>query len=84
MKKIAFALQVFALITMLPLYVIIELNHSTAAPTKNKIVTEVNGNEKIIPTVYHQVQGYNEHLLSRATDKRTLLPETLSLTTKAI
>jgi hypothetical protein len=52
MKKIAFALQVFALITMLPLYVIIELNHSTAAPTKNKIVTEVNGNEKIIPTAF--------------------------------
>ena len=83
MKKIAFALQVFALITMLPLYVIIELNHSTAAPTKNKIVTEVNGNEKIIPTVYHQVQGYNEHLLSHASDKRTLLAEPLSLTTKA-
>ena len=60
MKKIAFALQVFTLITMLPLYVIIELNHSTAAPTKNKIVTDVNGNEKIIPTVYHQVQGYND------------------------
>ena len=43
MKKIAFALQVFALMTMLPLYVIIELNHSTTAPAKNKIVTEVNG-----------------------------------------
>ena len=52
MKKIAFALQVFALITMLPLYVIIELNHSTAAPTKNKIVTEVSVNEKIIPTAF--------------------------------
>jgi uncharacterized alpha/beta hydrolase family protein len=52
MKKIAFALQVFALITMLPLYVIIELNHSTAAPTKNKSVTEVSVNEKIIPTAF--------------------------------
>ena len=53
MKKIAFFLQVLTLLTMLPLYVIIELNHSTAAPTKNKIVTEANGNEKIVPAVYH-------------------------------
>jgi len=43
MKKIAFALQVFALTTMLALYVVIELNHSTTAPAKNKIVTGVNG-----------------------------------------
>jgi len=56
MKKFAFALLVFTLITMLPLYVLVELNRPTEAPTNNKIVTEVNGDKKIIPTYHHQVE----------------------------
>lgn len=44
MKKIAFGFQVFTLITLFPLYVIIELNQAKVAPFENKTVTEVRGN----------------------------------------
>jgi len=40
MKKIAFGLQVFSLITMLPLYVIIELNHNSAPQKEIKPAIE--------------------------------------------
>lgn len=57
MKKIAFALQVFTLITMFPLYVVIEMNHGTVTITENNSLTEGNGNVKIIPTSYHSMHG---------------------------
>ena len=80
MKKMSFALQVFASLTVLPLYVVVEMNHATAAPAEKKIVTEVSGNEKKVSTVYPQMRGDSEHLLSRAGDKHTLLKEIFSLT----
>ncbi|QEC55530.1 hypothetical protein [Flavisolibacter ginsenosidimutans] len=49
MKKIAFALQVLTLVTMLPLYVIIEMNHEPRATTGNNAVAAVSRNLKTIP-----------------------------------
>jgi len=45
MKKIAFALQVFSLVTVFPLYVIIELNNAKVAQTENNIIKNLPGDE---------------------------------------
>jgi hypothetical protein len=52
MKKIAFALQVFTLMAILPLCVMIELNHSTAAAKGKNPVNKVTGAVKITSPVY--------------------------------
>jgi hypothetical protein len=81
MKKIAFALQVFTLMTILPLCVIVELNHATAAQTQNNVVTKVAENVKAISRVYPPNAGLtNEGLISRYSDRHTLPTETFSLT----
>jgi hypothetical protein len=81
MKKIAFALQVFTLMTILPLCVIIEMNHATVAQTDNNVVTKVTENVKVIPMVYPSNAGLlNEGLTSRYSDRHTLPTETFSLT----
>lgn len=64
MKKFAFAVQVFGLIAMLPIYVILEMNHGTGLaenknhsdvkekPAKTIILVSLNSeakNEKSIP-----------------------------------
>ena len=54
MKKIAFGLQVFTLITLFPLYVIIELNHTRVTPSENKNTTEVPA--KVNPTVILEIR----------------------------
>ncbi len=41
MKKLVFALQVFALVIFLPAYVIVEMNHGTPAVQEVKIITPV-------------------------------------------
>lgn len=49
MKKIAFALQVFTLMTILPLYVIVEMNHSTVSAAENKIAAAIDRSPKATP-----------------------------------
>jgi hypothetical protein len=49
MKKIAFALQVFTLMMLLPVCVVIEMNHEIVAPTEKDIVASAGGNLKMIP-----------------------------------
>jgi hypothetical protein len=56
MKKIAFALQVFTLILILPLSVFIEMNRTSAVPTENNIVEEVSSNSKITSTNFSPIQ----------------------------
>lgn len=52
MKKIVFALQIFGLITMFPLYVILELNHvTTKLPSNNKSSGVTQRQEKNISKV---------------------------------
>ena len=58
MKKIAFALQVFSLMMLLPVYVIIEMNHTTVAPTEKAIETSVSKKVKKIPSDQGQTKGY--------------------------
>lgn len=57
MKKIVFALQVFSLLIALPLYVVIEMNHATAAPAENSKLTQVIENEQNISVTYFQLQS---------------------------
>ena len=56
MKKMAFALQVFTLMMILPLYVVIEMNHSTVTPPENNTVTKLTRKEKSVPAVFNQTQ----------------------------
>jgi hypothetical protein len=57
MKKMAFALQVFTLMMILPLYVVIEMNHSTVTPPENNTVTKLTRKEKSVPVVFNQTQA---------------------------
>jgi hypothetical protein len=54
MKKMAFALQVFTLMMILPLYVIIEMNHSTVTHSENNTVTKLTRKEKSVPADFNQ------------------------------
>jgi hypothetical protein len=58
MKKIAFALQVFALMTILPLCVVIEMNHDTVAPTEDKIVLKDAWKVKMVTKSCEERQEY--------------------------
>ena len=58
MKKIAFALQVFSLMMLLPVYVVIEMNHATVAPTEKTIEASVSKKVKTIPSDQGQTKGY--------------------------
>ena len=81
MKKIAFALQVFTLMAMLPMCVVVEMNHKAVARTENNGVTKATESVKTIPTFYHANEGLqNENLLSRYSDRHTLPTETFLLT----
>jgi hypothetical protein len=81
MKKIAFALQVFTLMAILPIYVIVEMNHTTVTHTKNNGVTKLTEGVKTIPTAYHTNKGLqNENVVSRYIDRQTLPTEIFSLT----
>ena len=52
MKKIAFTLQVVALIAMFPLYFVAELNHATPKfPVKNNTAGDIQVEVTNIPTV---------------------------------
>ena len=56
MKKIAFALQVFTLIMILPLCVFIEMNRTSAIPAEINIVKEAGSNLKITSTDFSAIQ----------------------------
>ncbi len=58
MKKITFAFQVFALLSAFPLYVFMELNHTTLQRTENSIVTKASKNVKEIAGVQPKTQVY--------------------------
>lgn len=81
MKKIAFALQVFTLMAILPICVVVEMNHTTVTQTENNGVTKLTEDVKTIPTVYHANKGLqNENLVYRYIDRHTLPTEIFSLT----
>jgi hypothetical protein len=58
MKKIGFALQVFALITILPLYLIPDMSHATVASTNNNTVLKITEKVKVISTDYPPTPEY--------------------------
>lgn len=51
MKKFVFAVQVFGIIALFPIYVILEMNHGTTGLPNN--MRRPVGNEKIMETVIH-------------------------------
>jgi hypothetical protein len=55
MKKIAFALQVFTLIAILPLCVILEMNHTKSVIKEPDTVKSFTGKVKATPTVYQSL-----------------------------
>ena len=57
MKKIEFALQVFGLVAILPLYVILELNHASVSLPENKINTGITEKTEMINA---DIAGENE------------------------
>lgn len=58
MKKIAFALQFFTLMTLLPLCVVIEMNHGTKPPTETTIPMKGNGNVNVGPKKPLQIDAF--------------------------
>jgi hypothetical protein len=52
MKNIAFALQVFAIVTVFPLYVITELHHAPMPPTEKDVAREISQKVTVVPTAY--------------------------------
>ena len=58
MKKIVSVLQVFALITILPLCAILERNHATMTLTDNNTGSEITEKVNAIGTDYPQVPEY--------------------------
>lgn len=58
MKKIAFAFQVFTLMIALPLYMIVELNHTTVTPRVNNVATSVCTNENYTLENHDPAKGY--------------------------
>jgi hypothetical protein len=59
MKKIGFALQVFALITVLPLYVVVEMNHTTLPSAENSTISKNKGKAKTRANNYLQTGGHS-------------------------
>ena len=58
MKKIAFALQVFSLMMLLPVYVIIEMNHATVGPTGKDMIASAIGKVKMVSADQYQTKNY--------------------------
>lgn len=59
MKKFFFAVQVFGIIAMFPLYVILEMNHGTGALPENKnhpVFIEGSGKVAALASVNSEVQ----------------------------
>jgi hypothetical protein len=59
MKKIAFALQVFTLTVILPLCVILEMNHKKAVNKQTDTVERFTGNVKAASIAYTHLQAGN-------------------------
>ena len=60
MKKIAFALQVFSLMTLLPLCVVMEMNHEREPSSENGTITEVGRNADLSPEKHPATAAYHK------------------------
>ena len=64
MKKLLFAVQVFGIIAMFPLYVILEMNHATGLPENKKQSGVIETAQKTIIRASLNSEGQNENSIT--------------------